>query len=67
MAMHMDSQVSMDQIIYSWIFQHPSKPLIVLGTSKTDRIDSAVNSLSLPLSLEQWFHILEASQGQSVA
>lgn len=57
---------SIDQVILAWIMMHPSKPFTIIGTLKTERIKSAVKSLSIKLTKEQWFRILIATQGQPV-
>jgi predicted oxidoreductase len=53
----------MDQVALAWILTHPVHFLPILGTGKIDRIQSAVESLDLSLTREQWFAIWQASAG----
>lgn len=55
-----------DQVAFAWIRQHPSSPLPILGTSKTERLKSAENSLHLTLTREEWFQIWTDVKGHSV-
>lgn len=58
---------SIDQVIYAWIMKMPSNPLPIIGSGNIDRVKSAVKSLGLDMSHEQWYRILEASKGHQVA
>ena len=57
---------SMDQLAIAWLMALPCNPFPVLGTGKTDRIQSAVDALSIRLERQDWFRILEASRGYPV-
>ena len=57
---------SEDQLLLAWILKHPSKIHPIIGTTKKDRIQSAIRALSIKLSTEDWFKILVASQGHDV-
>jgi len=57
---------SMDQVALAWVLKHPVGFVPVLGTGSLDRIRSAVASLDIDLSAEQWFEIRLASTGQDV-
>lgn len=56
----------LDQVVYTWLRAHPSRPSVVLGTGNIDRVSSAVAGLTLKLSREQWYRIWQASTGHSV-
>lgn len=56
----------LDQIALAWLLQHPVKMLPVVGTGKLERIQSAAVALEITMSRQQWFSILEASQGHEV-
>ncbi|WP_299223325.1 aldo/keto reductase [uncultured Aquimarina sp.] len=58
---------SPDQILTAWILKHPSGIVPIIGSTKINRIQSAVNSLSLQITDEEWFRIWEASKGEEVA
>ena len=55
-----------DKIIYSWILKHPAGIHPVPGTGNLDRIKSAIDSMKINLSREDWFRIYEASLGRAV-
>ncbi|WP_404469962.1 aldo/keto reductase family oxidoreductase [Sutcliffiella horikoshii] len=57
---------TMDQVLYAWLLNHPSKIIPIVGSGKLERVNSAVSSLNITLSKEQWFEILEASKGKEV-
>ena len=58
--------VTEDQLLLAWILKHPSKAHPVIGTTTKERIKDAANALQIDLDLEDWFLILEASQGHKV-
>lgn len=47
----------LDQVIYAWLLKHPVGMLPIVGTSKIERIRSAVEALNIDMSHEQWFRI----------
>lgn len=55
-----------DQLLLAWILKHPSNIHPVIGTTSKKRIVDAVKALDITLNLEDWFLILEASQGHEV-
>ncbi len=55
-----------DQIALAWILKHPVNVLPILGTGKLDRIKSAVESLNIDLTHQEWFSLWEASMGHEV-
>lgn len=60
------NETEIDRIALAWILAHPVKFLPVLGTGKIERIRSAVKSLEINLSREQWFSVWQASKGHPV-
>lgn len=58
--------VSLDQLALAWCLRLPCKPQPVLGTGKKERIIKAVNALEVKLDRQDWFRMLEASQGEPV-
>ena len=54
------------QLIISWLLKHPSKVYPVVGTTKSDRIKSTLESLKIEIDLIDWFELLEASVGKRV-
>ncbi len=57
----------LSKVIYAWLLMHPSHIIPVIGTGKIERLKTAVASLKIELSIEQWFSIYVASQGKDVA
>lgn len=57
---------SMDQLLLAWIFKHPSGIHPVIGTTNETRIKKAAEAVDINLELEDWFFILESSQGHKV-
>ncbi|MDB6071295.1 MAG: ydhF, partial [Verrucomicrobiales bacterium] len=57
---------SVDQMVLAWIMAHPSRPLPVLGTSKSARLQSAARAATLTLAREDWYGIWEAAKGHRI-
>lgn len=57
----------LDVLIYSWLLNHPSKPHIILGTNKVDRISNSKNALNITWDIQDWFAVWCASTGEEVA
>lgn len=54
------------QIALAWLMMLPCKPQPVLGTGKLSRVKEAAESLHLELERQDWYRLLEASQGHPV-
>ncbi len=57
-------QATEDQLLYAWLLKHPSGMHPVVGTSNPERLKKASESTNINLELEDWFLLLEASQGK---
>ncbi|WP_194436498.1 aldo/keto reductase [Vibrio fluminensis] len=57
---------SIDEVIYAWVRRLPSKPLPIIGSGKIERVESAINALSIELTREQWYRVWIASKGHGV-
>lgn len=57
---------SMDQVVFAWIRQLPSKPIPIVGSGKIGRVQATVDSLQLELTREQWYRVWAASKGHDV-
>ncbi|MDG1393484.1 MAG: aldo/keto reductase [Flavobacteriaceae bacterium] len=55
-----------DQLLLAWILKHPSGIHPVIGTTNLKRIEASIAADSINLTSEDWFKILEASQGHEV-
>lgn len=58
--------VDENQILLAFILKHPSRILPVIGTSRWEMIKKFKESLDINLEREDWFKLLEASQGKEV-
>ncbi len=58
---------SADTLLLSWILKHPANILPIIGTTKKERIINANKALAINLELQDWFLMLEASNGMRVA
>jgi len=56
-----------DQLLLSWVLKHPSKIYPVVGTTTPERLALAMKAVEIDLELEDWFLLLEASNGNEVA
>ena len=54
------------QLLLAFLMKYPAGILPVIGTSKTDSIKSLKQSLTIDLTIEDWFVLLEASHGVKV-
>ena len=59
-------QASEHQILLTWLYNHPSGIIPVVGTTTEERIKEAIQAQSIQLETEDWFALLVASQGHKV-
>ncbi|MEH4693140.1 aldo/keto reductase family oxidoreductase [Atlantibacter hermannii] len=57
---------TIEQVVYAWVMRLPSQPLPIIGSGKIERVRSAIQSLSLEMSRQQWFRIRKAALGYDV-
>lgn len=53
-------------IMYAWLLAHPANMLPIVGSGKLERVKTAVEATKLTLDRQQWFTILESSNGHPV-
>lgn len=58
---------SEDQLLLAWIMKHPSNIFPVVGTATPERLSLAMKAMDINMKLEDWFLLLEASNGHEVA
>ncbi|MCS6833537.1 MAG: aldo/keto reductase, partial [Flammeovirgaceae bacterium] len=58
--------VGYDTILLAWLLRHPARIIPILGTTHPDRFRSAMASLDLRLTDEEWFEIWKASSGEEI-
>ena len=56
-----------DQLLLTWLLQHPAKIYPVVGTTSSKRIEKAVEATKQTLDIQDWFLLYEASNGHQVA
>ena len=54
-------------VAIAWLLRHPAQLVPVLGSMKPERLAAMAGALDVRLDRQQWFAILEASEGRSVA
>ncbi|MER8477751.1 aldo/keto reductase [Mesorhizobium sp. M0815] len=54
-------------VAIAWLLRHPARLVPVLGTMKPERLAGMVKALDIVLDRQQWFAVLEASEGRPVA
>jgi predicted oxidoreductase len=57
---------SADQLLLAWLFKHPGGVHPVVGTTDPKRLAASLQEADIHLELEDWFILLEASQGHKV-
>ena len=50
----------------SWLKKHPASIMPVLGTQKINRIDEALQGMTITLTDQEWFDIYVAVLGQDI-
>lgn len=55
-----------DQLLLAWVMKHPSKIHPVIGTTTKKRLQAALEAMSIEMELQDWFLLLQASQGHEV-
>lgn len=56
-----------DELLLAWLAKHPSGIIPVIGTSKIERVASAVKAQQIDISHEDWYKVWQASTGKEVA
>lgn len=58
--------ISLATAAYAWILRHPSRPIPITGSRRTEALAEAVAALNVRLTSEQWWGVWQASMGQEV-
>jgi predicted oxidoreductase len=56
-----------EQIIIAWMLKHPVQLHPVMGSTKVERLQRAVDAQQISLTREEWFMLWEAAEGKEVA
>ena len=57
---------SLEGVIYAWVMRHPSRPIVINGSGKIERLASAMAKSQITLSREDWYRVWVASKGHGV-
>ncbi|MEG1002014.1 aldo/keto reductase [Clostridium sp.] len=57
---------SIDEVIYAWLLMHPSKIMPIVGSSKIERLDSAINGMNLNFTKSHFYEIWQSSLGKNI-
>lgn len=55
-----------DQLLLAWLMKHPAGVYPVVGTTSKERLKTSFEAVQIELSLQDWFILLEASNGHEV-
>jgi predicted oxidoreductase len=54
------------ELALAWVLAHPSRPLAVFGTNKTERLPTIARATSVALEREDWYLLWQAAQGRRI-
>jgi predicted oxidoreductase len=60
-------EVTPDAIAIAWLLHHPAQIIPIIGSSKIERVQTAVDALQVMLTREDWYGLWAAAQGRDVA
>lgn len=58
--------LTVDQAAYAWLLMQPSRPLVILGTNKVERLEQAARAAEVALTREEWYALWAAAQGRRI-
>jgi predicted oxidoreductase len=56
-------EASPTELALAWIFAHPSRPVVVFGTNRTDRLPAIARASRLVLDRHDWYLLWSAAEG----
>ena len=59
--------ITLDQLLFAWLYKHPSGIIPVVGTSKIERIKAAKVAKDIVITHEEWYDLWQAAIGKEVA
>ena len=62
-----EHRVEVATAAYAWLMRHPSGAIPITGSGNIERLRAAIAATQMQMSAEDWYRVLEASQGQEVA
>lgn len=61
-----EAEVGRTAVALSWIMQHPSRPIPIVGTQRPERIAQIPQALKVRWTRAEWYAVLEASMGEKL-
>lgn len=58
--------VSAATMAYAWILRHPSRPVPITGSGRTEALREAMAATQIDMSGEDWYRVWQASMGHDV-
>lgn len=55
-----------ETVIFCWLTQHPAFIVPIVGSGRIDRLQHALDALTIKMSTEQWYRIYTAATGNDV-
>ncbi|NJM26582.1 MAG: oxidoreductase [Bacteroidia bacterium] len=59
-------EANVSQLLMAWLLRHPSRMVVVAGTTKTERIREAAEATRIELDRQDWFEMLKLVRGADV-
>jgi hypothetical protein len=59
-------QVAPEAIVLAWLLRHPAQIQPVIGTSKVERLQAAVQAQHISLSRQHWYQLYIAARGAAL-
>jgi len=60
-------EVDESQLLLAFVLKHPARVYPVVGTTNQERLSKSIKAVQLDLDLQDWFILLEAAKGRTVA
>ena len=57
---------SLTQLALAWVLALPSRPTVIVGSNRVERIEAAAGAADLALERQEWFTLYEAALGHEV-
>ncbi len=57
---------SLDQILLAWINKYPHKITPIIGTTKIERVRSAIDAQKIKITHEEWYDLFQTSTGVEI-
>ena len=58
---------SRGQVLLAFMLKHPARIIPIVGTSKLNRLEDALQAFRIELSMEDWYLLWQAAEGHEIA